>query len=252
MPLHPHSQCEVKKKHQVHPKVRPSRLSTHSAKVLQKEGFSSLRCSEEGEGVSQASRPRTQLQRKHPPADDPLRCGASGKPGLRIYKNTRQLPKVLGGLGVAIISTSRGVMSDRDAVKQGVGGEVLPLLHLLIRKVIHVTHRVKRGRSPSPTSRTVNLEGGLAVSVKVPQGELTRPPDGVVVQPGTMALSAFEARQRQGRRSLRNAWALRTLVANMVKGRARFFPASFEIHRRRYRAAVQGEADRSRRLQPPA
>jgi small subunit ribosomal protein S8 len=47
------------------------------------------------------------------------------KPGLRIYKNTRQLPKVLGGLGVAIISTSRGVMSDRDARKQGVGGEVL-------------------------------------------------------------------------------------------------------------------------------
>ena len=47
------------------------------------------------------------------------------KPGLRIYKNNRQLPKVLGGLGVAIISTSKGVMSDRDARKQGVGGEVL-------------------------------------------------------------------------------------------------------------------------------
>ena len=47
------------------------------------------------------------------------------KPGLRIYKNTRGLPKVLGGLGVAIISTSKGVMSDRDARKQGVGGEVL-------------------------------------------------------------------------------------------------------------------------------
>ena len=47
------------------------------------------------------------------------------KPGLRIYKNTRALPKVLGGLGVAIISTSKGVMSDRDARKQGIGGEVL-------------------------------------------------------------------------------------------------------------------------------
>ena len=47
------------------------------------------------------------------------------KPGLRIYKNTRALPKVLGGLGVAIISTSNGVMSDRDARKQGIGGEVL-------------------------------------------------------------------------------------------------------------------------------
>ena len=44
---------------------------------------------------------------------------------MRIYKNTRALPKVLGGLGVAIISTSKGVMSDRDARKQGIGGEVL-------------------------------------------------------------------------------------------------------------------------------
>ena len=47
------------------------------------------------------------------------------KPGLRIYKNTKGLPKVLGGLGVAIISTSKGIMSDRDARKQGIGGEVL-------------------------------------------------------------------------------------------------------------------------------
>ena len=47
------------------------------------------------------------------------------KPGLRIYKHTRGLPKVLGGLGVAIISTSKGVMSDRDARREGVGGEVL-------------------------------------------------------------------------------------------------------------------------------
>jgi small subunit ribosomal protein S8 len=49
------------------------------------------------------------------------------KPGLRVYKNNRGIPKVLGGLGVAIISTSKGVMSDRDrdARKQGVGGEVL-------------------------------------------------------------------------------------------------------------------------------
>jgi small subunit ribosomal protein S8 len=51
------------------------------------------------------------------------------KPGLRVYKNTRQLPKVLGGLGVAIISTSKGVMSDRDARKQGVGGEVLAYVY---------------------------------------------------------------------------------------------------------------------------
>jgi small subunit ribosomal protein S8 len=47
------------------------------------------------------------------------------KPGLRVYAKRDQIPRVLGGLGVAIISTSQGVMTDRDARRQGVGGEVL-------------------------------------------------------------------------------------------------------------------------------
>ena len=47
------------------------------------------------------------------------------KPGLRIYAGKDELPRVLGGLGTAIISTSKGVMADRDARKNGVGGEVI-------------------------------------------------------------------------------------------------------------------------------
>lgn len=47
------------------------------------------------------------------------------KPGLRVYARKDQVPKVLGGLGIAIISTSRGVMSDKKARKEGLGGEVL-------------------------------------------------------------------------------------------------------------------------------
>jgi small subunit ribosomal protein S8 len=47
------------------------------------------------------------------------------RPGLRVYSNTKELPRVLGGIGIAIISTSSGVMTDRDARKTGVGGEVL-------------------------------------------------------------------------------------------------------------------------------
>ena len=47
------------------------------------------------------------------------------KPGLRVYANKEELPKVLGGLGVAIISTNKGVISDKEARKLGVGGEVL-------------------------------------------------------------------------------------------------------------------------------
>ena len=47
------------------------------------------------------------------------------KPGLRVYAKSTNLPKVLGGLGVAIISTSTGLLTERQAAKQGVGGEVL-------------------------------------------------------------------------------------------------------------------------------
>ncbi len=47
------------------------------------------------------------------------------KPGLRVYMGAKQLPRVLNGLGIAIISTPKGVMSDRQARKEGVGGEIM-------------------------------------------------------------------------------------------------------------------------------
>ena len=53
------------------------------------------------------------------------RIERASRPGLRIYRGQEGLPKVLGGLGVAIVSTSAGVMSDRQAREKGIGGEVL-------------------------------------------------------------------------------------------------------------------------------
>jgi small subunit ribosomal protein S8 len=47
------------------------------------------------------------------------------RPGLRVYAGYRELPRVLGGIGIAVISTSRGIMTDREARKNGIGGEVL-------------------------------------------------------------------------------------------------------------------------------
>lgn len=47
------------------------------------------------------------------------------KPGLRVYAKKEELPRVLGGLGIAIVSTSKGVMSDKQARKEGLGGEVI-------------------------------------------------------------------------------------------------------------------------------
>ena len=104
-------------------RIPASKMSRSIAKVLQQEGFIS-QISEEGEGFSAHLVLELKYSGKHrnPTIRSMQRVS---KPGLRIYKNTRGLPKVLGGLGVAIISTSKGVMSDRDARKQGVGGEIL-------------------------------------------------------------------------------------------------------------------------------
>lgn len=104
-------------------RIPASRLSRSIANVLHQEGFIGA-IAEEGEGVQR----QLVLELKYSGKQrQPTirRVQRVSRPGLRIYKNTRQLPKVLGGLGVAIISTSKGVMSDRDARKQGVGGEVL-------------------------------------------------------------------------------------------------------------------------------
>lgn len=53
------------------------------------------------------------------------RIQRASRPGLRIYRGKQALPKVLGGLGIAIVSTSAGVMSDRQAREKGIGGEVI-------------------------------------------------------------------------------------------------------------------------------
>jgi len=108
-------------------KVPASRMARSIARVLQQEGFIS-EITEACEGVEKHLVLELKYSGKH---RQPLirTVQRVSKPGLRIYKNTRQLPKVLGGLGVAIISTSKGVMSDRDARKQGVGGEVLAYVY---------------------------------------------------------------------------------------------------------------------------
>ena len=67
------------------------------------------------------------IQLKYGPGKQRVIVGLKriSRPGLRVYARKDEIPKVLGGLGVAVISTSRGIMTDRDARKQGVGGEVL-------------------------------------------------------------------------------------------------------------------------------
>ena len=64
---------------------------------------------------------------KYSPEGEPVIHGIEriSRPGRRVYRNKQEIPRVLGGLGLAIVSTSKGVLAGHDAVKSGVGGEVL-------------------------------------------------------------------------------------------------------------------------------
>ena len=103
----------------------PSRMKLEIAKILKNEGFIA----------------DFELDKKAPhQLRIALRYGSEGaarktavitglrrisRPGLRIYRGRTEIPRVRGGLGVAILSTSRGVMTDRDARRAGIGGEIL-------------------------------------------------------------------------------------------------------------------------------
>lgn len=97
-----------------------SKLKASIAQVLADEGFIS------GYSVSDEVKATMTVELKYyqgrPVIDELKRVS---RPGLRIYKKVDELPKVIGGLGVSIISTSKGVMSDRAARKAGFGGEVI-------------------------------------------------------------------------------------------------------------------------------
>ena len=91
------------------------------AKVLQDEGYV-VGFATDGEGATKELTVELKYFEGVPVIEHIQRAS---KPGLRIYRNKDELPKVLGGLGVAIVSTSAGVMSDRQARAKGIGGEVI-------------------------------------------------------------------------------------------------------------------------------
>lgn len=100
-----------------------TKMTRNIAKVLQEEGFIES-FEEAGEGVKKhlVVALKYKEKGKRPIINSLQRVS---KPGLRVYSNRKDLPRVLGGIGIAIISTSSGIMTDREARRQGVGGEVL-------------------------------------------------------------------------------------------------------------------------------
>jgi len=99
-----------------------SKMNEAVLSILAREGFVEG-YEREGEGVHRAFRVRLKYGAKRERVITGLR--RVSKPGRRVYAPRDELPRVMGGLGIALLSTSQGVMTDKEASRRGIGGEVL-------------------------------------------------------------------------------------------------------------------------------
>lgn len=108
-----------------------SKIKKEIAEILEKNGWVEkveIVQGEKGEAKKRSSQfNQLKIKLKYDQANNPLirSISRTSKPGLRIYAKKGELPKVLNGLGMAIISTSSGLMTNREAEKKGVGGEII-------------------------------------------------------------------------------------------------------------------------------
>ena len=156
-------------------------------------------------------------------------------PGLRVYRNANTVPRVLGGLGVAVLSTSQGLMTDREARKRNVGGEVLCYVWYEEQHTCPASERhPSRCRQASTSTSTV-----ARISVKGPKGTLNRE------IPGTITISQDGdtltcARPNDENKTKAMHGLTRSLVNNMVIGVTEGFKKELEIVGVGYRAEAQG------------
>lgn len=102
--------------------VRFSKLLQEVIRIFKEEGFI-----EDYRKIDYKNQGKIRIYLKYLPNKKPAitQIQRVSKPGLRVYRNRKELRPVLGGLGVAVVSTSRGVMSDKKARKAGLGGEII-------------------------------------------------------------------------------------------------------------------------------
>jgi len=100
-----------------------SKLKVEIARILKSEGFVRNYALVEKDKIQ----PTLRIDLKYSSDGEPVIHGIEriSRPGRRVYRNTKEIPKVLGGLGLAIVSTSKGVLAGHEAAKSGIGGEVL-------------------------------------------------------------------------------------------------------------------------------
>ena len=105
--------------------VPASRFKAEVARILEQEGY--IQGFKTVERADVPQQPLIRIFLKYGPHGETVITGLKrvSRPGRRVYLGRDDVPKVLGGLGTSILTTSRGVMTGRDAIKSGVGGEVL-------------------------------------------------------------------------------------------------------------------------------
>jgi len=102
--------------------VPASKMKLEIARILKEEGYI-----EDYKYIKEETQPKIEIILKYDENKRPIIAGVKriSKPGRRIYRGYRDIPKVLDGFGIAIVSTSQGIMTDHEARKRKVGGEVI-------------------------------------------------------------------------------------------------------------------------------
>jgi len=108
--------------HHDHVLVPASKLKLELAKILKAQGYI-----QKYDLIDDKRQGQIRIHLRYTPTRTPVITGLRrvSKPGVRVYADTKHLPRVMGGLGIAVLSTSQGVLTDREARRRGIGGEVL-------------------------------------------------------------------------------------------------------------------------------
>ena len=106
-------------------RIPSTNITENIVKILLREGFiENMRKHQEDKNFFLVLTLRHRRNRKGP-SRTVLNLKRISRPGLRIYSNYQRIPRILGGMGIVILSTSRGIMTDREARLEGIGGEIL-------------------------------------------------------------------------------------------------------------------------------
>nr|YP_009941935.1 ribosomal protein S8 [Sibbaldia aphanopetala]ARC97151.1 ribosomal protein S8 [Sibbaldia procumbens]QOC71006.1 ribosomal protein S8 [Sibbaldia aphanopetala] len=106
-------------------RIPSTNITENIVKILLREGFiENVRKHQESNNFFLVLTLRHRRNRKGP-SRTVLNLKRISRPGLRIYSNYQRIPRILGGMGIVILSTSRGIMTDREARIEGIGGEIL-------------------------------------------------------------------------------------------------------------------------------